>query len=121
MPEAHEDDLSIKGDAVDVIATLPFVRNKPDGGGRQFWHVTPTGDCQTDHALGRGFAVLAVETAVATHSPSLIGWVMAEMGRKPEWRHIELGFMRGVADLACVTLAMAKGNPSCACAALSKQ
>jgi hypothetical protein len=105
--------------ASDVIGTLPFVRNKPDGGGRQFWYVTPTGDREVDIALGHGFAVLALEMTLATRTAGLMGWVMGEMGRNPEWRHIELGFIRGIADLACVTLAMAKGNQSCACAALT--
>jgi hypothetical protein len=48
-----------------------------------------------------------------------MGWIMAEMGRNPEWRHIELGFISGVCGLASVTMSMARGNPSCACAALT--
>jgi hypothetical protein len=102
----------------EAIATLPFVRPSPDGVGRQFWHVEPTGDYQADCALGRGFAVLAVGTAVASRSPSLIGWVMGEMGRNPEWGSVEIGFMRGVADLACMAMSMARGNPACVCSAL---
>jgi hypothetical protein len=106
-------------DCSELICTLPFVRNNPNGEGRQFWHVTPTGDRQVDIALGHGFAVLALETAIAIRSPGVMGWIMAEMGRNPEWRHIELGFIRGVTELACVTVAIARGDHSCACAALS--
>jgi hypothetical protein len=108
-------------DAPEAIATLPFVRTKPEGVGREFWHVTPTGDRKTDMALGRGFALLALERAVATGSTSLMGWVMAEMGNNPGWRAIELGFQRTVAELACVTMSMAQGNPACACASIAER
>lgn len=97
----------------EAIATLPFVRPSPDGTGRQFWHVTPTGDRKVDIALGHGFAVLAIEMAIATRSPEILPWIMGEMGRNAEWRHVELAFMRGVADLACIAMGMARGNPAC--------
>jgi len=106
-------------DASELICTLPFVRDNPNGEGRQFWHVTPTGDRQVDIALGHGFAVLALEMAVATRTPPLVTWVIEKMGRNPEWRSIELGFIRGVTELACVTVAIARGDHSCACAALT--
>ena len=105
-------------DTSEAIATLPFVRNKPGGKGRQFWHVTPTGDSQSDYALGHGYANLALGMASATRRPELVAWVIAEMGRNPKWRRVELGFVRGVSDLALVTIAMTRGNPLCACAAL---
>jgi hypothetical protein len=103
-------------DASEATGTLPFVRNNPSGEGHQFWHVKPSGEHQVDYALGHGFAFLALEMAAAVHNPALVGWIIAEMGRNPAWRSIEVGFIRGVTDLACVTLAMGKGNPSCACA-----
>lgn len=100
-----------------AIGILPFVRNgKPKGTGRDFWVVTPTGNDDIDHTLGRGYAIEAVEMAVATDSPSLVAKVMKEMGRNPEWRSIEDGFMRGLADLACMTMSMARGNAACVCA-----
>lgn len=104
-------------DNSDAILTLPFVRNKPGGRGRQFWHVKPTGDSQSDYALGHGYADLALGMAVITHDPSLVAWVITEMGRHPEWRSVELGFIRGIGDLACVTKAISAGrHSSCGCA-----
>lgn len=106
-------------EASEVIATLPFVRDDPSGERRQFWNVTPTGDHMTDSALGSGFAVLAIETAMAIQGPHLIGWIIAEMGRKPEWRSVEVGFQSVVAKLACMAMGMARGNQACVCAALA--
>jgi hypothetical protein len=108
-------------EASELIATLPFVRSKPDGNGREFWHITPTGEYQTDRALGHGFAVLALELALAIHSPYLIGWIVDEMGRVPEWRSVERGFIAGLTSLALSTMATARGNAPCACAALERR
>jgi hypothetical protein len=49
-------------DASEAIATLPFVRNRPDGKGREFWHVTATGKHDVDFSLGRGYAILEVDS-----------------------------------------------------------
>jgi hypothetical protein len=56
--------------------------------------------------------------AVVTQSPALVCWVLVEMGRHKEWRSVETGFMRGLADLACVTMSLARGKAACACASL---
>lgn len=56
---------------------------------------------------------------MAVHNPALVGWVIAEMGRNFAWRSIELGYIHGVTDLACVTLGMARGKPSRACASMA--
>ena len=106
-------------DTSDAIGTLPFVRNKPGGKGRQFWRVTPTGDSQSDYALGHGYADLAIGMASAIQDPSLVAWIITEMGRNPKWRSVELGFIRGVSDLALLTTALTRGHPLCACAAIA--
>ena len=108
-------------EASEAIGTLPFVRNKPGGGGREFWHVSPTGEHDVDFSLGRGYAILAVGMALAAQIPSLVCWVLREMGRHKEWRSVETGFMRGIADLACVTMSMARGNPGCVCASVARR
>ena len=99
-------------DASEAIGALPFVRNKP-AGGREFWHVTPTGEHDVDFSLGRGYAILAVEMSLVAQVPALVCWVLREMGRNPAWSSVESGFMRGLTDLACVTMSMARGNPRC--------
>jgi hypothetical protein len=108
-------------DASELIATLPFVRKNPTGAGRQFWHVQPTGDRATDGALGSGYAVLAIDMAVATGSPLLVRWIIAEMGRNPEWKAVESGFQRVVVDFACLAMSIARGNQSCVCATLANK
>jgi hypothetical protein len=84
----------------DAIATLPFVRAK--AGGRDFWHVATTGNADADFAVGCGFASQAVHMAIATRSPFLLSWIMRDMAGKGVWTKLEEGFVRGVADLACI-------------------
>jgi len=97
-------------DASEAIGTLPLVRS--DGKGRDFWHVAPTGEYDVDFSLGRGYAIEAVEMAVASRFPGLVGWILEAMGKNEECRSVERGFRRGLADLACVTMSLRAGRPA---------
>jgi len=83
MPESRETPTDC---AALAIGALPFVEDRGDGIGRDFWAVEPGDDWQADYAKGRAYAALALGVMADHSCQHLLGWIGDDMRRtaRPE-------------------------------------
>lgn len=82
------------------VLALPFVRDRRGDerasgpAPRSFWHVSPSGNYQTDCATGTHYATLAVNYMAAARSPHLLAWIVSDMmAMRRSHSGVEVGFL----------------------------
>ncbi|WP_282025577.1 hypothetical protein [Limimaricola cinnabarinus] len=78
IPESRE---ARSNRAAAAIGALPFVKDRGDGTGRDFWAVEPGADWQADYAKGRAYAALALGVMADHDGAHLLAWVGKAMRR----------------------------------------
>lgn len=84
-----------------MIGALPFVRDgNPSNSGREFWHVSPTGDARMDFTLGGTMGRQALNCLRKTEFSPLLGWIVGGMVSCGQFGPVEISFMDVIARAA---------------------